>query len=51
MKPACVECGEVLVLPEDLEVGEIIDCENCGVELEVKSKEPLVVMVFEEEEK
>ena len=47
----CPECGELVLLPGDMEVGEIMDCDNCGVELEVKSTQPPMVMVFEEEEK
>lgn len=47
----CPECGSRFDLPADAEAGEILDCPNCGVELDVVSLDPLEVMVFEEEEK
>jgi len=28
----CVECGGTVTLHDDLEVGEIVDCETCGAE-------------------
>jgi alpha-aminoadipate carrier protein LysW len=48
---SCPECGEDVQLPADVEEGEIVECENCGVELDVTSVDPLEVMVFEEDEK
>jgi alpha-aminoadipate carrier protein LysW len=51
MEAVCPECGETLEIPDDVEEGEIIDCDNCGVELDVESVEPLRLTVFEEEEK
>lgn len=39
----CVECGDGLSLPDDLEVGEIIDCATCGAELEVLETDPPVL--------
>ena len=51
MEGLCVECGSQIALPRDLELGELLDCTNCGVELEVKSTTPPLLMVFEEEEK
>jgi alpha-aminoadipate carrier protein LysW len=39
----CVECGGTVVLHDDYEVGEIVDCETCGVELEVLESEPPVL--------
>lgn len=51
MSQLCLECGHSLILPSDIEVGEVLDCPNCGVELEVKGTHPPVLMIFEEEEK
>lgn len=51
IKSHCPECGELAFLPTDIEVGELIDCEHCGVELEVRGTDPAILMVFEEEEK
>jgi len=36
----CTECGADVVLPDDLEVGEIVDCDTCGTELEVLETAP-----------
>ncbi|GMV41208.1 MAG: hypothetical protein AMXMBFR64_29240 [Myxococcales bacterium] len=47
----CPECGEDVELPEDVEEGEIVECDNCGAELDVTSLDPPEVMLFEEDEK
>ncbi|MBI5414186.1 lysine biosynthesis protein LysW [Candidatus Peregrinibacteria bacterium] len=31
----CTECGTVIALADDVQIGEIINCEECGGELEV----------------
>jgi len=36
----CPECGATINLPLGTEVGEILTCPDCGVELEVVSLEP-----------
>ncbi len=28
----CTDCGAVIEVPEDAEVGEIIECPDCGLE-------------------
>lgn len=47
----CVVCGSAVSIAEAPELGEIYDCEECGVELEVCSCAPVKLDVFEEEEK
>ncbi len=47
----CPECGAPVALPEDVLPGEILTCNNCGVDLDVVSVDPPEVMVFEEDEK
>lgn len=47
----CPACGSGMELPEDMVLGEVLWCENCGAELEVISTEPLRLELFEEEEK
>ena len=37
----CPECEATITLSADLLDGEIIQCPDCGVELEVLSTEPL----------
>jgi len=39
----CVECGGEVSLPDDAEIGEIVDCDTCGTELEVVGVEPVAV--------
>ena len=38
---ACVECGAEVSLHENLEAGEIVDCDTCGAELEVIGTDPV----------
>ena len=47
----CPDCGVVVEVPGKVEVGEVIECQSCGVELEVISLDPLTLDLFEEEEK
>lgn len=46
----CVECEGELLLDTDVEVGELVVCPDCGIDLEVLSLEPLVVAVAPMEE-
>ncbi|MFW6448105.1 MAG: lysine biosynthesis protein LysW [Halobacteriota archaeon] len=39
----CVECGAEIAVPDDLEVGEILDCTTCGIELEAVDVSPPVL--------
>jgi alpha-aminoadipate carrier protein LysW len=38
-KVECQECGADISVPEDVVVGEIITCPDCGGEYEITSKE------------
>jgi alpha-aminoadipate carrier protein LysW len=49
MKAECPECLAELQLAEDIEEGEIVVCEECGVELEVLSVDPLELELAPEE--
>lgn len=40
-EPDCVTCGANVALPDDVEIGEILDCADCGTELEVVSESPV----------
>ena len=46
----CSECAAELPLPPDVEVGEIVVCPDCGVELEVMGVDPIVLDLAPEEE-
>jgi len=37
----CIQCGDDVSLHETVEVGEIVDCGTCGVELEVVGDDPV----------
>ncbi len=46
----CKECASEIVLPNDVVENEIIDCEACGIELEVVSLKPLEIDLAPEEQ-
>ena len=46
----CIECGTDIVLPEDVMENELIDCDACGIELEVISIDPLKLDLAPEEQ-
>lgn len=48
-KTKCLDCQEDLSLPEKAEIGEIVECKNCGAEMEILSLDPLKMEVLEEE--
>jgi alpha-aminoadipate/glutamate carrier protein LysW len=39
----CVECGAEVSVLDDVMRGEILVCQDCGVELEVMELEPLTI--------
>jgi alpha-aminoadipate carrier protein LysW len=50
-KPAtCPECDAEISLADDTMEGEIVQCPDCGVELEVRSVDPPVLDLAPEEE-
>lgn len=50
MTAECQECGADVALPSDVVEGEIIQCEDCGVELEVITLDPPKLELAPEEE-
>ncbi len=50
-KANCPECAYEIELDGDVELGEIVMCDNCGADLIVAGESPLVLDSFEEEEK
>lgn len=49
MEAECPECAAQITL-ENPERGEIVECPDCGVELEVLSADPLTLAPAPEEE-
>jgi len=50
MTAVCPVCEAEVSLPEDAEEGEIIECPDCGAELEILSLDPPEVAEAPEEE-
>ena len=42
---ACPECAAEVMLGDGIEVGEIIVCSDCGVDLEVTAIDPATVQL------
>ena len=45
----CPVCGAEITLASDTVVGELLECPDCGSELEVRSLQPLSIMLAPEE--
>jgi alpha-aminoadipate carrier protein LysW len=50
MAPKCPECDANVALKTDVEKGEIVQCADCGVELEVKEVQPVELALAPKEE-
>ncbi len=46
----CPECGAEMELDENIMVGEIVVCADCGVECEVVSLDPVELALAPEED-
>ena len=44
----CIECEGPVSVPEDVFVGEIVHCGDCGVELEVTEVQPMALALAPE---
>lgn len=40
-KTNCLDCQKELELPEQAEIGDVLVCDECGVEMEIISVEPI----------
>jgi lysine biosynthesis protein LysW len=47
----CPLCDEEMDLNDDVELSEVVKCQNCENDLEVVSLEPLLLAEWDEEEK
>jgi len=45
----CLDCQSDVEVPGKLEVGEIIECKNCGAEMEILALDPFKMEILEEE--
>lgn len=47
----CKDCAESMDYIDlaDYEIGDVLECESCGAEHELRSKEPLMMVLIEEE--
>jgi len=50
MKTNCPVCDAEVVFDEGVEVGELVECDDCGSELEIVSLNPLEVAEAPQEE-
>ena len=49
--PVCPECDSTLDFEEDeVDEGDVVNCDECGTELEVVGTDPLELAKIEEEE-
>jgi len=48
-KIICKDCDESIKVKDEIKVGEIVECQNCGAEMEIVNLEPLEVSLIEEE--
>lgn len=46
----CPECGANIQIQKDVEQGEVMTCQDCGAELEVRSVGPVKLELAPEEE-
>ena len=44
--PKCIDCEAEIFLPDGTTHGEIIICPECGVELEIKKMEPVIIFQY-----
>lgn len=49
MKIQCPDCQQKISFNSRPVVGDIIECENCGTELEITRIDPLETRIIEEE--
>ncbi len=49
MKIECPDCAFELPLSEEVRVGHVEICNNCGAEIEVTALDPIKFQVIEEE--
>jgi len=43
MQITCPDCSNSIEIPENTEIGDVLVCANCGVELEVTSTTPVTL--------
>jgi len=48
-KIICPDCNKEIITDQKIEVGDILECQNCATEVEVLDTNPLKVEIIEEE--
>ena len=48
-KTKCPDCKNEITIPKNTDIGEIIECKNCGAEMELLSLKSLKLEILEEE--
>ncbi|MCX6726270.1 MAG: lysine biosynthesis protein LysW [Candidatus Shapirobacteria bacterium] len=48
-KVICPDCGAEIIKPENMQFGDILECQECGTEVEILSLEPLKYQELVEE--
>ncbi len=46
-KGICPECDEEIYVDPDLEQGDVVTCEECGIELEITNTSPVELSPYE----
>lgn len=44
----CSDCEEIIIIPDDSAVGDIIECKKCATEYQILSISPLQLSPIEE---
>ncbi len=48
-KIICPDCNEEINIDQRIEVGDILECQNCATEVEVLNTNPIKIEIIEEE--
>lgn len=49
MKTKCLDCETKIEIQGKAIVGDILECQNCGTEMEIVKNDPIQLRIIEEE--
>lgn len=49
MTVTCPDCEVEIKIPQNANPGQIIDCDNCGAEIEITNLDPIKIKLIEDE--